>query len=87
MRLGMAYAYLSTGREKVMSEDRELAMQLAIRAILQAAKTQGVHVQALCDGAVEWLGDTGGYDQRSILAATTIQRLAYDIKRTQFPNH
>jgi hypothetical protein len=23
MRLGMAYAYLSTGREKVMSEDRE----------------------------------------------------------------
>jgi hypothetical protein len=69
-----------------MREDRELAMQLAIKAILLTAKTQGIHVQALCDGAVEWLGNIAGHDQQSILAATTIQRLAYYIKRNQFPD-
>ncbi|SEQ26752.1 hypothetical protein SAMN03159444_01372 [Pseudomonas sp. NFACC02] len=68
-----------------MSEDREVAMQLAIKAILQAAYTQGIHVDALCEGAVDWLGDTYGYDQRTTLAATTIQRLAYDLKRQQSP--
>jgi hypothetical protein len=75
----MAYAYLSTGREKAMSEERELAMQMAIKALLLAARTQGVHVQALCEGAVDLIGANFGLSQQSVIAATTIQRLAYEV--------
>jgi hypothetical protein len=52
MRLGMAYAYRSTGREKVMSENRELALSIALEAVLNAARELHVDVDELCEQAI-----------------------------------
>jgi hypothetical protein len=62
-----------------MSEERELAMQMAIKALLLAARTQGVHVQALCEGAVDLIGANSGLSKQSVIAATAIQRMAYEV--------
>jgi hypothetical protein len=48
----MAYAYLSTGREKVMSENRELALSIALEAVLNAARELHVDVDELCEQAI-----------------------------------
>jgi hypothetical protein len=48
----MAYAYLSTGREKVMSENRELALSIALEALLNAARELHVDVDELCEQAI-----------------------------------
>lgn len=62
-----------------MSEERELAMQMAIKALLLAARTQGVHVQALCEGAVDLIGANSGLSKQSVIAATAILRMAYEV--------
>jgi hypothetical protein len=48
----MAYAYRSTGREKVMSENRELALSIALEAVLNAARELHVDVDELCEQAI-----------------------------------
>jgi hypothetical protein len=51
----MAYAYLSTGREKVMSDSRELALTIALEAVLNAARSLYVDINELCETAIESL--------------------------------
>lgn len=51
----MAYAYRSTGRDTVMSEDRELAFKMALEAVLNAARTLCVDIDELCETAINSL--------------------------------
>jgi len=51
----LAYAYRSTGREKVMSNNRELALTVALEAVINAARSLHVDVEELCETAIESL--------------------------------
>jgi len=51
----MAYAYLSTGREKVMSEDRAKALEIALRYVLIEVRSKGLDVDALADAVSDRL--------------------------------
>jgi hypothetical protein len=63
----------------VMSDNREDAMKMAIKALLVTAKKQGVRMDTLCDGAVEFIGHYPALDRQGLVAATTIRRIAYDV--------
>ena len=62
-----------------MEDEREIALKVAIKSILLAAKRQGMHVEALCDGAVELIGGYPGLDRQGVVAANAIRRMAYEI--------
>jgi hypothetical protein len=58
----MAYAYRSRGRDTVMSEDRRFAIGLALKAILSAARKQGLDLDLLTRSAVSELLRFKAYD-------------------------
>lgn len=49
----MAYAYRSTGRDTVMSEDRERVLRMALKAVLIAAVDMGLDLDTLSEAAIE----------------------------------
>lgn len=56
MRWGnMAYAYRSTGRDTVMSEDRVKGLEIALRYVLMEVRSRGVDVDALTEAVSDRL--------------------------------
>jgi hypothetical protein len=64
-----------------VSEEREKAMLTAIKALLLTAKHQGIHVEALCDGAVRLIKSQPDVEPYSVVATAAIRGLAYDVAR------
>ncbi|MFJ5297449.1 hypothetical protein ACIQAL_13100 [Pseudomonas sp. NPDC088368] len=54
-------------------------MKVAIKALLVTAKEQGLHVEAICDGAVELIGRYSGLESDAVRAINAIRRLEYEL--------
>jgi hypothetical protein len=74
----MAYAYLSTGREKVMSEDVEKALRMALKALLIASRKQGLNLDELSDAAADELLQYRTYDSLHVPMAINEIEVAVD---------
>jgi hypothetical protein len=74
----MAYAYLSTGREKVMSEERVAALLLALNALLIASRKQGLNLDELSDAAADELLQYRTYDSLHVPMAINEIEVAVD---------
>jgi HEPN domain-containing protein len=74
----MAYAYLSTGREKVMSEDAEKALRMALKAVLIAARKQGLDLENLSNAAADELLQYRTYDSLHVPMAINEIEVAVD---------
>jgi hypothetical protein len=74
----MAYAYLSTGREKVMSEDRVMALTLALKAVLNVARKQGLSLEELTEAAADELLQYRAYDAEHVPMAISEIEVAAD---------
>jgi hypothetical protein len=59
-----------------MSESRERALEIALVAMLISAKEQGIHVEALCDGAAELIAQLPGKEQYRDVAYHTVKNLS-----------
>jgi hypothetical protein len=51
----MAYAYRTTGRDTIMSEDRERVLPMGLKAVLNAARKQGLNIDELSEAAADEL--------------------------------
>jgi phosphosulfolactate synthase (CoM biosynthesis protein A) len=78
MWLGMAYAYLSTGSEKVMSEDREKMLRMALKAVLMAAVDQGLDLESLTEAAIESMLNDIAYMSEDVRDAALAIEVAAD---------
>jgi hypothetical protein len=74
----MAYAYLSTGREKVMSEEREKALRMALKALLIASRKQGLNLDELSEAAADELLQYRTYDSLHVPMAINEIEVAVD---------
>jgi hypothetical protein len=74
----MAYAYLSTGREKVMSEDREKMLRMALKAVLIAAVDQGLDLESLTEAAIESMLNDIVYNSDDVAQAVIAIEVAAD---------
>jgi hypothetical protein len=73
----MAYAYRSTGG-KVMSEDREKVLRMALKAVLIAAVDQGLDLDALTEAAVESMLNDIAYMSEDVAQAVIAIEVAAD---------
>jgi hypothetical protein len=74
----MAYSYRSTGRDTVMSEDREKVLRMALRAVLAAAQECCVDIDELTELAMESLLDERLYDAEDVAQAILAIEVAAD---------
>ncbi|WP_205301885.1 hypothetical protein, partial [Pseudomonas abietaniphila] len=77
-KFGMAYAYLSTGREKVMNEERVTALLLALKAVLSVARKQGLNLDEVSEAAVDELLQYREYDSLRVPMAINEIEVAVD---------
>jgi hypothetical protein len=83
----MAYAYRSTGRDTVMSEDVRLVYSIALEAVLSAARSLHIDIDELCETAIESLMVVpNGVSPAVALAINAIEKAAealdYDDPKT-----
>jgi hypothetical protein len=76
--MGIVYPYLSTGREKVMSEDREKVLRMALKAVLIAAVGQGLDLDDLTEAAVESMLNDIAYMSEDVAQAVIAIEVAAD---------
>jgi hypothetical protein len=74
----MAYAYLSTGREKVMSEDREKVLRMALKAVLLAAQELYVDIDELTEAAIQAMLRDRSFEAEDIADASSAIEVAAD---------
>jgi hypothetical protein len=74
----MAYAYLSTGREKVMNEERVTALLLALKTVLSVARKQGLNLDELSEAAADELLQYRTYDSLHVPMAINEIEVAAD---------
>jgi hypothetical protein len=74
----MAYAYLSTGREKVMSEDREKVLRMALKAVLLAAQELYVDIDELTEAAIQTMLRDRSFEAEDIAEASSAIEVAAD---------
>jgi hypothetical protein len=74
----MAYAYLSTGRDSVMSEDRERVLRMALKAVLVAAQECCVDIDELTELAIQSMYGEQFYDPEDVAEASTAIEVAVD---------
>jgi hypothetical protein len=74
----MAYAYLSTGRDTVMSEDRERVLRMALKAVLIAAQECCVDIDELTELAIQSMYGEQFYDPEVVAEASTAIEVAVD---------
>lgn len=74
----MVYAYRSTGRDTVMSGDREKALLLALKAVLSVAGKQGLSVDGLSEAAIDELLQYRAYDAEHVPLAIYQIEVAVD---------
>jgi cytidylate kinase len=73
----MAYAYRSTGG-KVMSEDRVMALVLALKVVLSAARKKGLDLEELSEAAADDLLQYREYDVLHVPMAISEIEVAVD---------
>ncbi|MFP3922340.1 hypothetical protein [Pseudomonas sp. W5-36] len=78
----MDYAYRSTGRDTVMSEDREKALLLALKAVINVARKQGLSLDELSEAAADELLMYRAYDAEHVPMAITEIEVATDALQT-----
>lgn len=59
-----------------MSESRERALEIALVAMLISAREQGIHVEALCEGAAHLIAQLPDIEQYRDVAYRTIRNLS-----------
>jgi hypothetical protein len=74
----MGYAYRSTGRDTVMSEDRRFALGMALKAVLSVARRQGADLDQLTDAAARELFQYWVYDPMHVPMAISELEAAVD---------
>jgi hypothetical protein len=74
----MAYAYRSTGRDMVMSEDRERALLLALKAVLNVSRKHGMNLDELSEAAADELLMYRAYDAEHVPMAINEIEVAVD---------
>ena len=74
----MAYAYRSTGRDTVMSEDRERVLRMALKAVLVAAQECCVDIDELSELAIQSMYGEQFYDPKDVAEASTAIEVAVD---------
>jgi hypothetical protein len=74
----MAYAYLSTGRDTVMSEDRERVLRMALKAVLVAAQECCVDIDELTELAIQSMYGEQFYNFEDVTEASTAIEVAAD---------
>jgi hypothetical protein len=84
----LGYAYLSTGRDTVMSEDDRLIYSIALEAVLSAARSLHIDIDELCETAIESLMVVpNGVSPAVALAINAIEKAAevldYDDPETE----
>jgi hypothetical protein len=67
----MTYAYRSTGRDTVMSEDRERVLRMALKAVLVAAQECCVDIDELTELAIQSMYGEKFYDPEDVAEAST----------------
>jgi hypothetical protein len=75
----MAYAYRSTGRDTVMSEDRRFALGLALKAVLSVARREGLDLDDFSRSAVSELLHYKAYDSLHVTMAVCEIEAAVDV--------
>lgn len=68
-KLQVAYAYRSTGREKVMGEGRNKALVLALESVLSVARQRGLDLDEIPEASAEDLLRYRLYDSEHVPAA------------------
>lgn len=74
----MTYAYRSTGRHTVMSEDRERVLRMALKAVLVAAQECCVDIDELAELAIESMLAEQFYSPADVAEATVAIEVAVD---------
>jgi len=74
----MAYAYRSTGRDTVMSEDRERMLRMALKAVLVAAQECCVDIDELTELAIQSMYGEQLYNPSDVTEATVAIEVAAD---------
>jgi hypothetical protein len=74
----MAYAYRSTGRDTVMSEDRRFALGLALEAVLSTAHKQRLNLDVLLEAAADERLRYKTYDAKHVPMSITETEAALD---------
>jgi uncharacterized protein with PhoU and TrkA domain len=74
----MAYSYLSTGRDTVMSEDRERVLRMALKAVLVAAQECCVDIDELTELAIQAMYGEQFYNPEDVAEASTAIEVAVD---------
>lgn len=74
----MGYAYRSTGRDTVMSEDRERVLRIALKAVLVAAQECCVDIDELTELAIQSMYGEQLYNPADVAEATVAIEAAAD---------
>ena len=74
----MAYAYRSTGRDTVMSEDRERVLRMALQAVLAAAQELYVDIDELTETAFQSMLSDRSHKAEDVADATLAIEVAAD---------
>jgi hypothetical protein len=74
----MIYAYRSTVRDTVMSEDRERVLRMALKAVLVAAQECCVDIDELTDLAIQSMYGEQFYNPADVAEATTAIEVVAD---------
>jgi hypothetical protein len=59
-----------------MAESKERALEIALVAVLMTAKDQGIHIEALCDGAAHLIAELPDVEQYRDVAYRTVKGLS-----------
>jgi hypothetical protein len=59
-----------------MNDGRERALEIALVAMLISAREQGIHVNALCDGAAGLIAELPDIEQYREMAYRTVKSLS-----------
>lgn len=74
----IVYSYVSTGRDTVMSEDRERVLRMALKAVLVAAQECCVDIDELTELAIQSMYGEQFYDPEDVAEASTAIEVAVD---------
>jgi hypothetical protein len=75
----MVYTQLVVVGEAVMSDEREVALSMALKAVLVAARRQGLALSDLSDAAVDVLAQFRSSESRLVPVAIAEIELAVDV--------
>lgn len=78
LRRSLSYSYRSTGRDTIMSEDRERVLRMALKAVLVAAQECCVDIDELTELAIQSMLGEQFYDAEDVGEASSAIESAAD---------